>query len=274
MISEVLPPLAKDKLELFLGDKDGHTPAVGEWGHRDLIHVAAALLIAHPGQELHRLKMGLQRLNLAGGGNKDGYHHTQTAGWLELVRQLHARYQNGIWEHLDQQLYDSHALLAAYYWDTLFSERAVRDYVEPDRGPVQLLAPLPDSDNGFWRSFCLRTLSQSDWTHQAHLRAAKIAIGRYNDQALAVMRYRIRRLNEAHGLVETPTRGYHETVTWAFLQLVERCLQMGTSEGLMMRSLSAPNLLYGFYSKEQLNSLQARQVIVPPDLQPITEFCP
>src|ERR1043165_2847882 len=83
-------------------------------------------------------------------------------------------------------------------------------------------APLvPVSDDELWQAFHERTLSHAQWTHAAHLRIAWLHLARYElDEAHLRMRVGIIRLNTVHGLVETPQRGYHETLTRVWLILV------------------------------------------------------
>jgi hypothetical protein len=58
------------------------------------------------------------------------------------------------------------------------------------------------------------TLPTAEWTHEAHLAVALWYASRlpYQD-ALAVMRQGIQRLNRAHRVRTTPAGGYHETIT-------------------------------------------------------------
>src|SRR5215468_8269954 len=83
------------------------------------------------------------------------------------------------------------------------------------------LADAVMSDDDLWGAFHDRTLTHGQWTHTAHLRIASLHLARYElDEAHLRMRVGIIRLNTAHGLVETPQRGYHETLTRVWLMLV------------------------------------------------------
>ena len=65
------------------------------------------------------------------------------------------------------------------------------------------------------------TLPQAEWTHAAHLTMALWYASRLPyDAALEAMRDGILRLNQAHGVVTTPTRGYHETITRFYMQVI------------------------------------------------------
>ena len=58
------------------------------------------------------------------------------------------------------------------------------------------------------------TLPRAEWTHEAHLRFAFDTIHRHGvERALEVSRVVIRNYNDATGLANTDTSGYHETLT-------------------------------------------------------------
>jgi hypothetical protein len=125
-------------------------------------------------------------------------------------------------------------------------------------------------DDALWRGFHDRTLSHAEWTHAAHLRVAWLHLARYElDEAHLRMRIGIVRLNTAHGLVETPERGYHETLTRVWLVLV-RAARRGSLAQDSVAFLREPGLdrtaPLTFYSRERLFSIEARAVFVPPDL--------
>jgi ribosomal protein S18 acetylase RimI-like enzyme len=125
-------------------------------------------------------------------------------------------------------------------------------------------------DGGLWRRFHDRTLCHAQWTHAAHLRIAWLHLARYElDEAHLRMRAGILRLNAAHGLVETPQRGYHETLTRAWLRLVAAARRRGLGPD-SMSALADPalerNAPLAFYSRDRLFSLEARAMYVPPDL--------
>ena len=75
--------------------------------------------------------------------------------------------------------------------------------------------------------FRARTLPREAWTHQAHLAVGLWHVLRHGeDAALAMLRDGIRAYNEAVGVPNSDTRGYHETVTryyaWAAARFLER----------------------------------------------------
>jgi hypothetical protein len=121
------------------------------------------------------------------------------------------------------------------------------------------------------------TLPHAEWTHHAHLTVA-LWYASHNSPgaALALMRTGILRLNEAHGVVTTPTRGYHETITRFYMHMVgchveregvagdwaeraNRWIQMCGARGLPLR----------YYSEARLRSAEARAGWIEPDLAPL-----
>jgi ribosomal protein S18 acetylase RimI-like enzyme len=130
-------------------------------------------------------------------------------------------------------------------------------------------------DDALWIAFHERTLPAPNWTHAAHLRMAWMHLARYGlDEAHLHMRVGIIRLNAAHGLVETPTRGYHETLTRVWLTLVaaackvDRRSDSRTFASVHVHGLER-DLPLRYYSRERLFSLEARTTFVSPDLSPL-----
>jgi hypothetical protein len=131
------------------------------------------------------------------------------------------------------------------------------------------------NDDTLWERFHARTLTDREWTHQAHLRVAWMFLARYPiDVAHVLMRVGIIRLNLAHGLEETAQRGYHETLTRVWLAIVadERARSSAaTSEAFIAEAagvLGRESPLR-FYSKARINSVEARAMFVAPDLAPL-----
>jgi hypothetical protein len=76
-------------------------------------------------------------------------------------------------------------------------------------------------DATLWEHFHSCTLPRDAWTHRAHVRMAWMYRRRHAlDEAHVLLRIGIVKLNASHGLVETVLRGYHETITRAWLALV------------------------------------------------------
>jgi hypothetical protein len=135
----------------------------------------------------------------------------------------------------------------------------------------------PIVDDALWEAFTACTLPADAWKHRTHLRVAFLHLARWTlDEAHLRMRVGIIRLNAAQGLVETAERGYHETLTRAWLSCVSslraddaRCGR--PADGSVPFCAAHPEIfdktfLLRFYSRERLLSLEARSVFVPPDL--------
>ena len=91
------------------------------------------------------------------------------------------------------------------------------------------------------------------------------------------MRAGIRRLNEANGVVNSPTSGYHETITAAYVRFIFQFLSSCPREmtfdrrvdELLQSSVAQRDFLLGYFSRDLLMSEQARAAWVEPDLLPL-----
>jgi hypothetical protein len=131
-------------------------------------------------------------------------------------------------------------------------------------------------DETFLRQFETATLPRDQWHHREHIRTAYLYLTRYSfEEALQRMRAGIKALNAAHGTPETPARGYHETMTQAWIRLVCSALREHgpacDANAFYERhpELSQPRLLRIFYSQELLSSGEARVSFILPDLAPL-----
>jgi hypothetical protein len=124
-------------------------------------------------------------------------------------------------------------------------------------------------------AFEKRTLPKAEWTHGAHLTMGFWYAAHFDpEDALDRVRTGILRLNEAHGVVTTPTSGYHETITRAYMRLLEAQLAEDRDGGewhervnRALERLGARDLLLGYYTRERLMSPAARARWVEPDLK-------
>ena len=131
-------------------------------------------------------------------------------------------------------------------------------------------------DQQFLNAFENCTLPFDDWTHRAHLRVAYLYASKYDLQtATDKIRAGIKAYNKATNTPEELERGYHETITVAFMHLVTAALQQsGPFENsaafcdACAVSLNKPVLLK-YYSKDHIISMKAKQTFVEPDLQPL-----
>ena len=116
------------------------------------------------------------------------------------------------------------------------------------------------------------------WTHLAHLRVGAWHVHRLGaETALVTLRAGIRRLNDSHGTVNSPSSGYHETITAAYVQLIEAFLatfEAGVPfderlAALVESPLADRSILLRYWSRERLMSPEARAAWLAPDLAPL-----
>jgi hypothetical protein len=126
-------------------------------------------------------------------------------------------------------------------------------------------------DAQLWETFCGAKLPASGWTHREHLRTAWMYLERHDlDDAHILMRVGIIRLNAFHGLVETPERGYHETLTRVWLVLVAAARRVDRRQD-SASFLEAHASSLGkeaplrYYARERLFSHEARARFVEPE---------
>jgi hypothetical protein len=123
-----------------------------------------------------------------------------------------------------------------------------------------------------------RTLPKPRWTHAAHFAAAVWILLRRPDLAPERdLPEIIRAYNEATGVANTDSGGYHETVTQASLRAARAflaALPSGTPlhqacNALLASPLGDKDWLLACWSRETLFSVKARREWVEPDLVPL-----
>lgn len=113
--------------------------------------------------------------------------------------------------------------------------------------------------------------------HATHLRVALWYLLHLPfEPASERIRLGIQRYNAAHGLQQTPTGGYHETLTRAFIHLIAarltapaRRLPFDALCAEVMAACGSSQALSPHYSPAVLQAWSARQAWVPPDRQPL-----
>ena len=121
------------------------------------------------------------------------------------------------------------------------------------------------------------TLPRAEWTHAAHLTVSLWHLLQFDwPEAVTRVRCGIKRYNAAHGIVTTPTGGYHETLTVFWLRAVRAFLEGGRNEARSLVSLANElaatadkSLPLEHYTRERLFSPEARANWVEPDLRPL-----
>lgn len=80
-----------------------------------------------------------------------------------------------------------------------------------------------------------RTLAKARWTHDAHLLACVSLVSRQGPLgALRTLRRAIPAYNEATGVANTATSGYHDTITVYFVWAIDRLLGAGASRTTLL----------------------------------------
>ena len=140
------------------------------------------------------------------------------------------------------------------------------------------MSPAPAPVEAIAARFEAAAIPAGEWTHETHLMMGAWHVARFGpDAALDRLRAGIRALNAAHGTIDSDTRGYHETITRAYVRLIAGFLR-GRPDGetidasvaaLLASPLAARDRLTQHYSRERLFSVGARKGWVEPDLEPL-----
>jgi len=120
------------------------------------------------------------------------------------------------------------------------------------------------------------TLPREEWNHHAHLTVGLWYLSKHEKtQATKLIRDGIQKYNQARGIIQTKTGGYHETVTLFYVSLVSKYLTTRTGDSLiellggLLRTYGEKRFPLEYYSEERLMSWEARTTWIEPDLQPL-----
>lgn len=126
------------------------------------------------------------------------------------------------------------------------------------------------------RQFENRTLPKSEWTHGAHFAVALSILRQRGDRAWRDLPGLIRAYNEATGVANTDTGGYHETITVASLRAADAWCRdrpgvalSGILTELLATPLGRSDWLLQYWSRPVLFSPLARATWLDPDLNPL-----
>lgn len=121
-----------------------------------------------------------------------------------------------------------------------------------------------------------RTLPKSEWTHAAHFAAAFWLLRRSRVDAEREMPKLIRAYNEATGVANTDSGGYHETITLASLRAARAWLAARSDKTLhealnelLLCEYGRSDWLLAHWSRPVLFSVMARRAWIDPDLKPL-----
>jgi hypothetical protein len=128
------------------------------------------------------------------------------------------------------------------------------------------------------RGFESCTTTPSEFTHRAHLTVALSYLYLSHltvSEATARMRESLFHFLDHHAV---DRQKYNETITIFWIKLIRNFLeQTDTTRPLaiianeMIESLSDPQLIHSYYSRERLSSNEARRRWIEPDVKPLEE---
>jgi hypothetical protein len=123
-----------------------------------------------------------------------------------------------------------------------------------------------------------RSLPKHEWTHAAHFAAVLWLLRHHRQPDVAVEMPRlIRAYNEATGVANTDTGGYHETITLASIRAARSVLDRHSESAplhsiandLLAGELGRSDWLLRYWSRTRLFSVEARRLWIEPDLKPL-----
>lgn len=139
---------------------------------------------------------------------------------------------------------------------------------------LKALAIINDQD--FLEQFENHCWPLADWHHRQHIKVAYLYLRKYSfDDAARRLCDGIRSHNAANKIIDTPTSGYHETMTQAWLRLVDFVLKQygpeNTADGFFDAhpELWQAKVLRLFYSRERFMSAEAKRQFLEPDIVPL-----
>lgn len=133
---------------------------------------------------------------------------------------------------------------------------------------------MPASDDDlFIQQFENCTFPFDQWHHRAHVKLAYLYAVRFGlETASQKLRDGIRAYNTTNGVEDAPTSGYHETMTQAWLRIIDATAQIygqrATADEFVdfHPQLGQKKILRLFYSPELFMSLRAKHEFAEPDL--------
>jgi len=136
----------------------------------------------------------------------------------------------------------------------------------PDHAPLPTTDHLAGVADQIADGLLDRTLPKSRWTHEGHLLACVALVRRHGAiDALSMLRAAIPPYNESTGVSNTPTTGYHDTITVYFVWAIDRLLTTGHDAPAILRHpLVARNAPLEFWDRESMMSPAARLAWMEP----------
>jgi hypothetical protein len=132
------------------------------------------------------------------------------------------------------------------------------------------------NDETLLLGFLNGTLSPDSWHHREHIKVAYLLLRRHPfEVAIGRMRQGLQALNTAQGVPDAPNRGYNETITQAWMRLVDFTIAKfgaATDADQFINDhpeIGHPHALRLFYSRERLWLPEAKAEYLHPDLHPL-----
>jgi hypothetical protein len=153
-----------------------------------------------------------------------------------------------------------------------------KNEIQLESAPNLGVRPFDMNDDEFLAAFEACTLDE--FHHRDHIKVTYLYLCRYSlDEAITKVRCWLQALALAWGApVADLERGYHETMTQAWVRLVHRALSdCGAAESADAFCDQQPKLMQkthldSFYSRERLRTWQAKREFVEPDLRPFVSL--
>ncbi len=134
------------------------------------------------------------------------------------------------------------------------------------------------NDDELLHAFETQAVSQTDWTHRAHVRVAYLYVCAHPlPAAIDRMRSGLNQLNAVHLPPDTLERGYHETMTVAFMRLVHAMVaahgRCASSDAFCDEhpQLLTKRVLRLYYTRERILTWEAKRAYVEPDVAPLPQ---
>ena len=131
-------------------------------------------------------------------------------------------------------------------------------------------------DDAFLARFEALSIPLEEWNHRAHLRVAWTYLRRLG-LLLAIERMRagIPKFNAAKGIVDALDRGYHDTLTVAWLRIVDAMMKAHGPEADATTFLDKHTQMHSkvllrlYYTRDRIMTAEAKSRFVEPDLAPL-----
>jgi len=131
-------------------------------------------------------------------------------------------------------------------------------------------------DDRFLARFEACEIPLEEWSHRAHLRVAWTYLRRHGLEAgTDLMRTGIRRFNAAKRIEDGLDHGYHETLTVAWLRILDAMMRAHGPEADATAFLDKHTQLHSkvllrlYYTRDRILSWEAKGRFVEPDLAPL-----